>query len=170
MNTARLGLLALCLAAAAPGCIPATVAVVAATAATEALPHSSLFVNHSTVGHLSPWSPVVHIPGRTAGIHHSNVWTLHTSRVAPVTLLMCETPGSDFDPYLTVSLPWGYPLQDDDSAGGYHGHGSRVIVPPTPSGMPVTVYASSFRSVGNNDSGSYTLQVLPGAQPWARCP
>jgi hypothetical protein len=108
----------------------------------------------------------------------ANVYSLPLSMGDSVTILYCETPTADFDPFLIVSAPDGsFTVNDDggggyhshgftvndDGGGGYHSHGSRIVVQASMSGI-YSVYAASYSPMPSAAlTVDYTLQVLSGS-------
>jgi hypothetical protein len=84
----------------------------------------------------------------------------------PVTVVLrggpsTTMPGSNLDVYLILMQNGVEVEHDDDSAGNLN---SRIVFTPPATGM-YTLRATTFSS--SNAMGSYTLQVMPGANPLA---
>lgn len=109
------------------------------------------------------------LPGRSSSIEvPAETWTVSLNAGETVTLLMCRTSGSSFDPYISMHGPGGRTdnaRTDDDGAGFPN---SRLIYTPTSSGTH-TIYASTF-TYSSTRNGTYQLTVYPGSMGTVRCP
>ncbi len=128
----------------------------------------AITVGATVNGTLGIGDPITPLPGR-GGSYRADPWTVSLTMGQPITIAMCETVGSDFDPYLVVESAGMDNHYNDDTAGGYHSHGSLVTFTPTLTAT-YTIYASTFRSLTGDTVGDYTLQVMAGDMPTFRCP
>jgi hypothetical protein len=120
----------------------------------------TIAVGATADGTLGIGDPVTPLPGR-GGSYRADLWTVSLTMGQPITIAMCETVGSDFDPYLVVENAGMDNHYNDDSGGGYHGHGSLLTFTPTATAT-YTIYASTFRTLTGDTVGDYTLQVMAG--------
>ncbi len=123
-------------------------------------------IGGSVHGELNSGDPIMAIPGR-GSTYRTDLWAVALTAGEPVTIAMCEDAGSDFDPYLSIDASGRDTHTNDDSGGGYHGHGSRVSFTPMVTAV-YDIYASTFR--GTAASGHYTITIMPGMVATFRCP
>jgi hypothetical protein len=132
-------------------------------------PENVLAVGSTIHGELGPSDPLRILPMRSSTTSFpTDVYSVQLTAGEPVTLTMCEDLGADIDPYLVVAFEGSDVHLNDDSAGGYHGHGSLITFTPSITGA-YDLYASSFRSQLTSP-GAYTIRVMAGLLTTFRCP
>lgn len=129
----------------------------------------ALNVDVPVTGDINGSTGVTTIPGRSSSIDvPAETWTASLTTGQTVTLLMCRTSGSSFDPFVSIHGPGGRSDNvrvNDDGAGSPD---ARLVFTPTSSGTHV-IYATTY-SYSSTRAGSYRLTVLAGSQPAVRCP
>lgn len=125
-------------------------------------------VGDTVTGSINGSTGVTTIPGRSSSIDvPAETWTVSLTNGQVVTLLMCRTSGTSFDPYVSIHGPGGRGDNvrvNDDGASSLN---SRLVYTATSTGTH-TIYATTY-SYSASRAGTYRLTVYDGSMTSVNC-